>query len=414
MSRLPFGSRRSRAQLGWLSLGLVWCAMLLLAQHGTLIVDELVHISQIAYFLHIEGGEFYKVLTTIPGYHLVMAAFLSTLDHITLGAARALSSLFGIVALALFWAIRRHVCPPDAQRATAQMMCLPFLFPYYFLVYTDALSLAAVLAGVLAALRGRHGWAALAMVAAIAVRQNNVLWVGFFALIAAGGTWRWTEWRSWQVWRETSRLVWPYAVPLALFLAYWMWNDSISYSRDQSKIAHPDLHFSAGNPYFMLFLAGCFFPLQVLAGLHRFVVRAKDLPWLWLLPFVLFTVFALAFEVSHPFNIVPDDFLRHRILQVVARRTDCWIAFGLIASLAACGLAFTRFASPQAWWLLPIGLLFVGASWLIEHRYTFIPFVLYLALRKPESDWAERLTLACWVPVALYFGAGVLSHRFML
>jgi alpha-1,2-glucosyltransferase len=61
-----------------------------------------------------------------------------------------------------------------------------------------------------------------------------------------------------------------------------------------------------------------------------------------------------------------------------------------------------------------MSLLFVGASWLIEQRYAIIPMALLLALREPERDAAERITVALWAPLAVWIALGMLDHQFVL
>lgn len=412
----PFSSTRSRIELGWFCLALAWAVMVLCTWTGAVLGDEWVHWHQILRFVHHDYRVFREYLTNIPGYHWLVTSLLWLFGADTLGPARAINAAFGLGALAAFHFARRHVYPADAQRETALMLFLPVLFPFWFMVYTDTLALALLLAATLAQLRGRHGWAALALVGSMAVRQNNVFWVGVLALMTLWPLWRDARWRPWQVWRESMALAWPYGVAVIVFLAYWALNGSISYSNAQGVNAHPDVKFDVGNPYFLLFIAGCLLPLQTLVGLRRFVAQSKRWPWLWLLPLVVFGLYAWLFKVHHPYNIFEGDyFLRNTLLQTVAKQgTWPWAVFGGIGTLAACGLAFTRFVKPEAWLLLPLSLLFVGASWLIETRYAIVPMALLLLLRVPERDWMERVTLAWWIGIATWFAIGIFDFHFMI
>jgi hypothetical protein len=145
--------------------------------------DEGVHIPQIQYFLR---GEFtvHPYLTTIPGYHGFVAMLLKLSSSSSVAAMRIASSLFSLAGASLFLAIRRSQGDSNALQSTAAFFFLPFLFPYYFLVYTDVLSLALVLGATLASLKQRHLLAAIAITASIMVRQNNVVWAGFLPLVS--------------------------------------------------------------------------------------------------------------------------------------------------------------------------------------------------------------------------------------
>lgn len=412
----PFSTPRSRIELGWLALALAWAVMVLCTWTGAVLGDEWVHWHQIARFVHHDYRIFDEYLTNIPGYHWLMTGLLWLFGGEWVGQARAINSAFGLAALLAFHHARRDLHPSDAQRETALLLFLPVLFPYWFLVYTDTLALAFLLASALAQVRGRHGWAALALLGSMAVRQNNVFWVGFLALLTLWPLWRDTRFRVWTVWRDSVALAWPYGLAVLAFLAYWAWNGSISYSNAQGVNAHPDVKFDVGNPYFLLFIAGCLLPLQTVAGVRRFVADARRRPWLWLAPVLVFGLYAWLFKVHHPYNTFEGDyFLRNTLLQTVAKQfTWPWFVFGAIATLAACGLAYTRFVRSEYRWLLPLSLVFVGASWLIETRYAIVPMALLLLLRVPERDWTERITLVWWIGIATWFAVGIFDFHFMI
>lgn len=413
---MPFSSTRSRTELGWFCLALAWGVMMLCTWNGAVLGDEWVHWHQIQRFVQHDYRVFDEYLTNIPGYHWLVTGIMWLFGADWLGPARGINAVFGLGALAAFYAARRHLHRNDARRATALLMFLPVLFPYWFLVYTDTLALALLLAAALASVKGHHILAALALVASMGVRQNNVFWIGVLALLHLWPLWRDARWRIWSTWRESLALAWPYGVAVLVFVAYWAWNGSISYSNAQGVNAHPDVKFDVGNPYYLLFIAGCLLPLHTLAGLRRFANAATRHWWLWLVPVAVFGLYAWLFTVHHPYNTFEGDyFLRNTLLQTVAHpMTWPWFAFGGIGTLAFCGLAFTRFVRSEYRWVLPLSLLFVGASWLIETRYAIVPMAMFLLLRVPERDWMERVTLAWWIVVSTCFAVGIFDFHFMI
>lgn len=415
MSGRPFASRRSRLQLGVLAMALVWLAMWFVGWTTIPHSDEWLHYYQSLYFSRGDYTIYAGTLTNIPTYHWWLSTLMRVFGFEALGMARIVNSLYGLAALAALFGIRRTLRQPDAWRSTAQLMFLPPLFVFFFIAYTDVLALAGILAGLLACLRSRHGWAALAVLLATAVRQPSVLWAGCFALIAAWPALQRLAAADTRVAavREVLRVGIPYGLTVLAFLGYWVWNGSISFSNAQAEQAHPDLMLDAGNPYFLLFLAGVLLPLQTLAGLRRFVAHARARVWLWGVPIAVFVLYAATFRVAHPYNTFAGDYFLHNIfLQRLAVDPLLWATFGGIATLAACGLACTRFALPQGWLVLPFGLLFVAASWLIEPRYAIVPMALWLALRRPEGDRAEAATVALWAVLAVFIAWGTFEFRF--
>ncbi|MEO6687661.1 MAG: hypothetical protein ABIS07_15570, partial [Dokdonella sp.] len=237
--------------------------------------DEVYHYAQIQLFLHGEWRVLDQYLTTIPGYHAVVALTLRVVGLESLGAARAVNAAIGLVAAAGFLALRRRLWPGTESLATAQFLALPILAPLFFLVYTDVLALALILWAVVAMLADRHWWSALALLGVVLVRQNDVIWAGFVVAVAA---WPLFRERGVAALRELLLPFSPYAIPMCAFVAFWAWNGSISLSHGQAAL-HP-LTLRLGNPFFILLLAGVLFPLQILAGLRDCAAQMRAQPWL--------------------------------------------------------------------------------------------------------------------------------------
>ncbi len=411
----PFSAARSRRTLGWIALACAWLAMLAFAVHGRVIGDEAVHWPQVQRFLHGDYRVFEQWLTNVPGYHWLATALLWPLGVDGLGWGRALGGVFVLACLLAMHRIRLALHPADAQRTAAQLFFLPVLLVYGWLAYTDVPALAFLLGALLATLHGRHRLSAVLLLGSMAMRQNQVLWAAFLASYAAWPLLARDGWRVWRQWRALWAVGWPYAACVLVFLGYWLWNGSISYSTAQAK-AHPDLVWRVGNPMLLLALAAALFPLQIVAGWRRGIARLRDgRGWAWLLlPLAVFALYAWQFQVDHPYNRPMGNSLRNQWLHVVSRESWAWWAFGLAAAWASVGLALARYATPQGWLWLPFSLAFVGASWMIETRYVVVPFVLFLALRLPESAWAERVTLAGWVVLSGWLAWNVFNLNFML
>lgn len=391
-------------------LGGLYCAALVASLGAPLRGDEIYHYAQIHLFRSGDLRILDRYLTTIPGFHAAVAGAMVACGLDSPGAARAINAGFGLVAAAGFHALRRRLWPGTETIATAQFIALPILAPLFFLVYTDVLALALILWAMVAALAGRHAWAALALLGAVLVRQNDVVWAALVATLAA-----------WPVLHERRRggalrpllAFWPYLLPIAAFCAFWAWNGSISLSREQAAF-HP-LTLRLGNPYFVLLLAGALLPLQVFAGLRRFAVAVRARPWLLVLPLAGFVLYALCFHADNPYNAALPEHLPRNALLLKLDADPAWrLSAGLAMMLAACGLGCAALRPRGAALLYPFAALFLAASWLIEQRYAIVPLVLWLAFREQRGRALECATLALWLILAVCVMTGVLSGRYFL
>lgn len=412
----PFASPTSRRQAALVAIGILLVASAALGIGGTRLADEWVHYGQVRWLA--EGRyELVEELTTIPGYHAVVAVVQRLAGSDALGLARAVTMAFALAAVLAFASIRRELFPAeDPWLPASQLLFLPILFPFCFLLYTDIPSLALVLWTFRASLSRRHLLAGTLGIAALLMRQTNVVWIVFFALLQAIETIRAADSPVSASRTRLSALtaLWPYAMPVVLFAGYWVAHGSISLSRSQVR-AHPDFALHTGNLFFMLFLAGVFFLPLLPLWLRRYAdaVRARPL-WL-VLPLFLGSLYALSFRVDHPYNfILPETILRNGVLVYVTAHRWAFVAFGLVATAAGCALSQIRWQRGSFALLFPIAALFVSASWLIEQRYYVIPLALLLAMRDVETPGAERALLLWWMPMATALLVGMLNAIFFI
>ncbi|RUL64240.1 hypothetical protein EKH79_09340 [Dyella dinghuensis] len=373
------------------------------------VADEAVHIPQIQDFLsgHLAMS---AGLAMLPGYHLLVAGIMKALTLHSIMSMRVISAVFGLASGVTFYCIRRSLGDASAFVYASQFFLFPLLFPYYFLVYTDILSLALILAALLSALKQRHVIAAVILLASIGVRQNNVIWAAFLPLFVLWPDINKQSFKQIALSKSTWRILLPYALPVIAFFAYWAWHGSISAS---SKVAYenPELSLHPGNVYFFLFLFLAFFPFQAWTGVRKMFLVIRSKPWLAL----LFIGAAASIKLrGSPDNYAfADYFLRNAVIAFVHGGWPRYV-FGLLVVLGFCSIAFTRFLLHQSWLLYLVCAFYLCSYWLIENRYTMIPFALWMVLRKVENDTAERWTMIGWFIISQFFVWGIMSHRFML
>jgi alpha-1,2-glucosyltransferase len=141
--------------------------------------DEEVHYDEIAHFARGDLS-FNPLLTTLPGYHALLGLIGYVTGVTNVPFMRFLSFLIGLATIGVFGLIGRELYRDAGFLRMIQFACLPILFPFFFLLYTDVLSLLFVLLAFFFILRERPTLAAVMSLAGMLVRQTNIVWLLFF------------------------------------------------------------------------------------------------------------------------------------------------------------------------------------------------------------------------------------------
>jgi DIE2/ALG10 family. len=375
--------------------------------HPQLIVDEGVNVPQIETFM--QGSlETQPYMAMVPGYHAVLAGLMQAMGLSSVGAMRVLGSLFGIAAAMVFYAIRRSQDDNDALWSALLFFVLPLFYPYYFLAYTDILSLLMVLLAVWQGMRGRHIAAAVIMTLSLAVRQNNIIWAAFLAAYAAWPAFMESHAGLAGRARGAIARALPYLLPAIAFVAYWLWNGAIVFSPKLAG-AHPDFALRGGNVWFALLLFPLLFPAEAWTGLRSYLGDVRLRPWLLLIPVVAAAVVKLRGSGdNHAFT---DYFIRNAFIVYVMHHAWAKVVAGFLVGVAGCAIAYTRFRDPRGVLVYPFSALCLASSVLIENRYAMVPFALWMAFRERNSP---RAMVVVWGAVSAAVAYGILTRRFML
>lgn len=413
------GSRaEAYAVLAFITLACL-CTLLRLSTNS-IVADERVHRLQI---MTLAGGrlEILDKLTMIPGYHALIALLARLTGSESAPELRILSALASLPVIGVFYAIVRQLTPRFAAVATLQFAFLPLLFPFFFVLYTDAFSLLLVLLSVLLVLRRRRNAAAVVAILSVLVRQTNILCLalalGLSYLEDHGPT------LSRESLVSALRRNLLFVLGLAGFAVFVVVNGGVAVG-DQS--AHPT-KLSPGNLYLFLFLY-FFLSLPVhLAALKPALARLAD--WRVLgLSLLLFGVFMLTFVNDHPYNRVTvltfkfdnpqlighAPFLRNELLHVATLSALTRALFFIPVLLSCLLLCQTRLVQPRFLLVYPLLLLLLTQSWLIEQRYTLVPLALLLLARERRSPALEYATAALCFIGSAYFIYGIDQHLFFL
>lgn len=400
------------------------------------LADETVHYPQIRSLLEAYPDGPWTLqprLTTFPTYHALVASVLKLTGTSSLTAARAVELAISAVLLGVFaaLALRIHRRRSTAARRVVQLAFLPILFPFFVLVYTDVLSLLLVLLAVLFADRPRPVLAPLTALAAVLVRQTNLVWVVLIALLHLSTVGRRSRSPSGSSetaeapgrWKTLAIHGTPYALLAVAAGGFMAWHGGLALG---DPAAHPPGALHAANLYFFLFvLLGCFLPLHLpalgrvgvslSAAVHRRASRMKlaRIAFTVVVIAIAFLLFTWSFEVSHPYNRFLGS-LRNRALDVFAHGRFGPLALFTTNVVAFLALAGTRLKRPVVYTLYPLTAVFLAAHWLVEQRYYFVPLALWLVYREEAPPWAERLQLLWGLALTAILHLGVVNRWFFL
>jgi alpha-1,2-glucosyltransferase len=369
-----------------------------------LLQDEIVHANQIRRFIR---GQ-YAVdadLTTFPGYHVLVAAAGRAAHNSSTGFLRAVQAVIALASIGAFHFLAGRLGRSQPW-TTLQYLTLPVLVPFFFLLYTDALALLAVLLSFGLAARGRPQLAGLVGALGILVRQTNAVWL---ALLCVFICLRHRDDRSrWDV-RSCLADCAVSLVGLLVFGLFVVWHRGVAAGDEQ---AHPLLGLHVTNIWMLLALAAVMLlpaHLAAIAGLLRSRPHwGRELLWLA----AAFALYWVTFTNTHPYNAKPAEYLRNALLAWVTSSAAARAA--LFVPIAGTLLSL-RADPPPGVMGAALGaatLALLAATWVVDPRYDVVPLSLLLLFRPQREAWVERAIVAINAPLSLLLVWGIRSGRF--
>lgn len=341
-------------------------------------------------------------------YHYLLSLTGSAASCESPGEVRLLSLLFSILCVPLAYAIVRKLDPEGASLAATQFFFLPVLLPFFFLIYTDPLSLLFALLTVLLLLHECLWGAALASMAAVLIRQTQIVWMGFAFLLP------YVRANGWRL--ELSAIVahcrraWLFLPGFAAFAVFVVLNKGISLG---DRSAHPAFEFRAGNVLFALFTVFVvFLPLHV-ANLPRVVQMIRARPWWLLVVAAVGVLFYCGTRFDHPYNRW-DRFLRNKFLIRIVDNPAFAALFFVAVAVALLSLAATRLKDRSFYLLYPVAVLSLAPSWLIDPRYAIPALALFVLFRTRSSWLVESANLGWSAALSLLILDGTARQAFFL
>lgn len=369
------------------------------------LADESSHAWQIDSFFR-NDYQILPHLTVIPGYHFLLAELQTLFHNDTTAFKRLISVLIGLLSTGFFFALQGREHPQVSPvNKTWQFAFNPVYFPFFFLIYTDPLSLLLILAALYFGRTKRYFFMGLSGIFSLLVRQNNIFWIGFLIFLTlreAGINWRRPLKSVQKNLIAIIKINWLNLIAGAGFLTFLISNGGVALG---DRTQHPSFAFHTGNLYLALILTVIIYLPFFLSRFPEILRTGKK----WLGEKLSALIFGLSlvggslffwfdFEVTHIYNRYPQYWWFLRNIFLHAAENNLWLKgaflfaliYGILALIAtpfrsqSLKIAFFTFSALT---LLP--------SWLIEVRYAIIPIALFQLYRQ-EADRSTEVLQSVW------------------
>lgn len=375
--------KKKYLMFGFLALAIImWVSIVFFG--SSRYADENVHIRQIHRFMK---GNYYVMsgMTTIPGYHVVIATIASAFPPLSSQEIRLISLAVSLISVWVFYLLAKKLDAKDPYVKTLQYLFLPISFLYFPLIYTDIFSLLLVLIAFYFALSKKYSISAFFSLAAMTVRQNNIIWVIFFWIYTYISENGFSFSRKKLFTHLRSGI--GYIIVTLLFFVFVWFNNGIAFG-DQVK---HQVGFYMGNIYFFLVALGVLFLPITITSLSRMnrVLLKKQVVWGVIIGFILAFCFFFFRSELHEYNL-KLNFLRNIILFSAYHQYAIAYAFAIFFGCLTLSLmTFDKKSSI----LIPFIIACLLPSFLIEQRYAIIPLVFLLLFRKETSPKVEYINM---------------------
>src|SRR3989344_1391842 len=121
-------------------------------------------------------------ITQIPGYLFFLAVLRNLTGIHSITCTRFLNVGISICAILMFYLLAKKIDNGHRYVKTAQFFFLPILFPLFFVIYGDILSILLLLLAFYFLISHSHKLSGLFGFLSLLIRQSNVIWIVFFCL----------------------------------------------------------------------------------------------------------------------------------------------------------------------------------------------------------------------------------------
>ncbi|MEI6221753.1 MAG: hypothetical protein WCP97_03220 [bacterium] len=342
--------------------------------------------------------EVFSRLWMLPGYHIIVGVLARALNFTSLFQFRLISTIISLFSLLFVYLISKTLFPKQALVRTLQFLFFPAVMPFFFLLYTDMVSFAIVLASLWLTLRRRYQLAGFVGTISLFVRQNNVLWIAFYILLIyaqeEGNI------LSRAAFMRQLKRCWVFLAGGAFFIIGMM-----LYALNM----HGDLVLFQGISgnnlavalllFFILFL-----PLLIK---DRNVIRQQlRKPKVLVSIALMYLLCLFSLRNLHPWNQTPLFYIHNIILGLLARSPILQVLLFVPIAVVVSYLWLGKVERKAFALMYPFAFVALITISVADLRYATIPFCLYLLLRKPESPTDEGFLTAYYMVLGTFLTLG--------
>jgi alpha-1,2-glucosyltransferase len=355
--------------------------------HNDLYVDENPHYAQIKNFT-LKNYEINPDLTTIPGFHYLYYSISVIFNYESIIFFRTISLFISFLTIFIFYLITKEIKSKNKTNKTIQFIFMPILFVFFFLIYTDILSLLIVLTSILFALKNKINLTAFFGIISMLIRQNNIIWLFLSLIILIINN------KDYLIFLKNNQIkiialinlikkYFFFGLSFILFILFVLINKGVAMG---DKNAHPSVSINLGNLYFMLFLFFFVFLIYNFYNLRDIINNLKNNKIKYIILFIIIYIFFIfTFINNHPYNIDWGDyFIRNKILIFFSSSLLLKTIFFIPIILSVYSLFKMKFYFNK-YFLFILSILYLIPSWLIEQRYYIIPFTLFIIFLKEDN-----------------------------
>ncbi|MBK7855906.1 MAG: hypothetical protein IPJ79_14370 [Bacteroidetes bacterium] len=296
----------------FISLAIAFLVIFIYLKRTPALVDEHDGYKQILRFSVFDWQ--LEKISAMPTYYFVLAMSSKIIQNDTLGAMRALSLCFSFFSVFVFYLIAKILSPQNSFIKTIQFAFLPILHIFFFLVYTEPFSLLFTLLSFYFALKKNFSASGFLGIISTAIRQNNIMWMGFtllFLYVQEHGF----KFNKSLVLAHLKKS-WLFILGFVLFAVFVYLNGGIAIG--DAKM-HPG-NLSIGNIVFALFTFTILFLPLALAETRSIVKGFVQDKLFLLFTIVCLGIFWFLFNNNHPYNLIDYDyFVRNNLMHFFYR-----------------------------------------------------------------------------------------------
>lgn len=355
--------------------------------------------------------ELFSRTSSLPGYAFTIGFSQLIFRDFSIAGARLITTIFSLFSITIFYLISKQIDPKNSLVKTLQYFFSPILFIFFFLIYTDVFSLLLILLSFYFLIKGRSSISGLIGLLSLFVRQNNIIWLGFFCFYIFSEKYKYqlnaTNLKNYL--KDISFFILSF-VATSIFFAI---NKGVTIG-SVNQLAQP-IGIYLGNIYFALFMFFfLFLPLNISNSQKIFKIFKKKSYFIFT-PILIYLVYMLTFSVDHLWNsAVFNFFLRNKLLNLSVLNNLNKSLFFLPIIYALFSLKFVQLHKKSFYSSYVFSLLFLVSLWLVEPRYSIIPFTFFLLFKKERPGFIEYSTIAIYIILSSFIFWGTINLKFFL